>query len=132
MPDVKDFKLPKPLKRKWLAALRGRKYKQGKGTLFDEGDNTFCCLGVLGSVCGLSNLAMKEKAFLEDGLEYDIGIEIPKVIQQTFAVFNDGTGNDAETEVDIRDYLKSKKSMVRMSPKRKSFGEIANWIEKNS
>lgn len=38
--------MDKELKAKWLAALRGGKYKQGKGFL-RTGDDCFCCLGVL-------------------------------------------------------------------------------------
>lgn len=49
------------LKAKWLAALRSRKFKQGKGSLHqrefsetsDKIDERFCCLGVLCKVAGL-------------------------------------------------------------------------------
>jgi hypothetical protein len=33
--------------KKWVAALRSGKYKQGKGVLHDQDKNTYCCLGVL-------------------------------------------------------------------------------------
>ena len=39
------IEMPMKLLDKWLKALRSGKYKQGKGTLEDEGK--FCCLGVL-------------------------------------------------------------------------------------
>jgi hypothetical protein len=39
-------KMNKDVKKKWLAALRSGKFKQGKGMLRTE-NNEFCCLGVL-------------------------------------------------------------------------------------
>ena len=36
----------KTIKKRWLAALRGEKYKQGKRAL-QTSDGKFCCLGVL-------------------------------------------------------------------------------------
>lgn len=35
------------IKKQWIDALRSGKYKQGKYHLYDEVDNTYCCLGVL-------------------------------------------------------------------------------------
>jgi hypothetical protein len=35
------------IKAQWLAALRGKEYKQGRNQLHHTDDNTFCCLGVL-------------------------------------------------------------------------------------
>jgi hypothetical protein len=35
------------LKAKWIEALRSGRYEQGVGSLFDSGDKTYCCLGVL-------------------------------------------------------------------------------------
>lgn len=40
------LKLPKTFKRKWIAALRSGKFKQGHGRLFDHKENSYCCLGV--------------------------------------------------------------------------------------
>jgi hypothetical protein len=39
--------MPKETKDKWLAALRSGEYKQGKGSLFVEHENSYCCMGVL-------------------------------------------------------------------------------------
>lgn len=36
----------KTIVKRWVAALRSGKYKQGRGSLHDR-DNKFCCLGVL-------------------------------------------------------------------------------------
>lgn len=46
------FKLPKKVKKKWVAALRSGKYEQGKRKLFipairwDGNKDLYCCLGV--------------------------------------------------------------------------------------
>jgi hypothetical protein len=39
-------KLPKAFKRKWVAALRSGKFKQGHNTLYSSRDDAYCCLGV--------------------------------------------------------------------------------------
>ena len=35
------------VKEKWLKALRGGEFKQGRERLCDLDDNSYCCLGVL-------------------------------------------------------------------------------------
>jgi hypothetical protein len=40
------IRMPKPILRKWLKALRSGKYKQGRNQLMNERGG-FCCLGVL-------------------------------------------------------------------------------------
>ncbi len=44
---TKTIFMPRHIHEKWDAALRSGEYKQGKGMLFCEEDNAFCCLGVL-------------------------------------------------------------------------------------
>lgn len=39
--------MEKEWKERWVIALRSDKFKQGSGCLYDEHNNTFCCLGVL-------------------------------------------------------------------------------------
>lgn len=43
---IKDVRLPKRFKEKWVKALRSGNYKQGKESLYTEHTNSFCCLGV--------------------------------------------------------------------------------------
>lgn len=43
---IEDVRLPKKFKEKWVKALRSGKYKQGGGQLYNELDNSYCCLGV--------------------------------------------------------------------------------------
>lgn len=35
---------------KWINALRSGKYKQGDGELYNDKQNTYCCLGVLDTI----------------------------------------------------------------------------------
>jgi len=42
--------LTKKLKEKWIKALRGGEYEQGKMDLHNLSDNTYCCLGVLAEI----------------------------------------------------------------------------------
>lgn len=37
-------KLPKVFKKKWVAALRSGKYKQGLSSLYNNDSDTYCCL----------------------------------------------------------------------------------------
>lgn len=53
------------VKAKWLKALRGRKYKQGRFSL-NNGDGTFCCLGVLCDIVGAE--WRDESAYLGDAM----------------------------------------------------------------
>ena len=43
---LQEMKLKADIKDRWVNALRGGNYKQGKGCLLDEYGN-YCCLGVL-------------------------------------------------------------------------------------
>lgn len=52
------------LKTKWVAALRSGNYKQGKGVLYSKYQNTFCCLGVLGNIMGISKEYLHGKGLL--------------------------------------------------------------------
>lgn len=44
--------MDKNLKAKWIKALRGGGYEQGDSMLYDSGNDSFCCLGVLCRVAG--------------------------------------------------------------------------------
>lgn len=56
------IRMPKPLLRKWLKALRGapmfngKPFKQGKNKLFNPATKEFCCLGVLEYVASGGNV----------------------------------------------------------------------------
>ena len=53
--ENKTILMPQETWKKWDAALRSGKYKQGTRLLYNKLDNSYCCLGVLLKVCGASN-----------------------------------------------------------------------------
>ena len=102
-------KLPVGFKRKWIKALRSGKYRQGRKTLYTKGSHRgrprYCCLGVAGRICGLSNEDMRRKGFV-----YNCGV-IPDLI----------TGDDGIATV-----------LSGMNDRHeKSFSKIADWIQEN-
>lgn len=91
---MKEFKLAKSKKNKWVKALRSGKYKQGHGelkttTAYDKilRDNVkleqpqFCCLGVARDL----RLTIQAK----DGVEFVSCSFLPQEIQDTLAKMND-------------------------------------------
>jgi hypothetical protein len=50
------------LKAKWVKALRSGEYEQAHRALYNGAG--FCCLGVLGVVCGVPLMRLEENAFL--------------------------------------------------------------------
>ncbi len=102
-------KLPKVLKRKWIAALRSGDYKQTIGTLVEQDGNNgykYCCLGVACKVAW-------SKPLLSD-------------------ILGQGT---IPARVEITPILKKGEAMDRLidlnDTKKWSFKKIATWIEKN-
>lgn len=53
-----ENKLPVEFKAKFLAELRSGKYKQGTQFLYNPVNNSVCCLGVAGLLCGLTKEEM--------------------------------------------------------------------------
>jgi hypothetical protein len=99
------------LKTKWLAALRGGKYKQGRGLLRNK-DNECCCIGVF---CDLvAPNGWKEGVVFGEGFKHNGQAHIPK---ETF----------------LKKFgLHNSKALIFMNDfKRLSFAEIADWIEQN-
>jgi hypothetical protein len=58
-------KLPKAFKKKWVNALRSGNFQQGAGNLYDSDDNTYCCLGVAGAICGIPKAKLNGVGFLD-------------------------------------------------------------------
>lgn len=69
----KPFKLPKEFAEKWLKALRSGEYAQGQNKLCNS-DSEYCCLGVAGAICGLSEEYMNDK----DNTDYFYSDEVPE------------------------------------------------------
>ncbi len=100
----------KVIKKTWLKALRSGKYKQGKGQLRED-ETHFCCLGVLGDLLGIKwgKLYALGQAEHLGALpkHYSCGISCDQ--QEKLGRLNDGGWGD----------------------KRKSFSQIADYIEAN-
>ena len=107
---VKDVKLPKAFKIKWLKALRSGDYLQS--THFLQTDAGYCCLGV---ACRIEHPKMKLKGL--------------KVIKGSkFHVPNILKGDDADS---LNSYNIIVDKLASMNDAGKSFKQIANYIEKN-
>jgi len=114
---MKDEKLPKVFKRKWVKALRSGEYKQSREVLYNSLEKGYCCLGVAGVVCGLSN--------------YSIGGD--KGQFNTFS-FTDNTLKKYKNQglpsllIDTRVTTK----LIELNDEEEyTFDEIADFIEKN-
>lgn len=110
-------KLPKVFKRKWLAALRGGKFKQGKGYLYIAHEELFCCLGVAARVAGVP----KEKIDLANFLDEDEGVSCKHVP----ALLCGDTCNEVVNKLSM---MNDGSSPYK---RKQSFKQIANYIENN-
>lgn len=116
----------KELKSKWVAELRSGNYKQGIGSLcdsshgdFGDGTTTYCCLGVLGVVCGVKPERMFHDSTLDDIQRSDL-----------LGPWDDGESMyfDAaqpETQTTLQ------RKLAAMNDNECTFAEIADWIESN-
>lgn len=117
-------KLPVEFKNKWINNLRSGKFKQITGQLYvPEMYNTgilgHCCLGVGGCILGYNNDLMA-RSMLLTALS-DIPQDIKKVME-TLTNFKDNDGQYITIEVHL----------VLMNDQfKKTFPEIADWIEEN-
>lgn len=59
----KQYRLPKAFAEKWLAALRSGNYKQTSACLYAPNQDAFCCLGVVGNLCGIPNSGRSGKSY---------------------------------------------------------------------
>lgn len=101
------------IKASWLEALRSGRYQQGQGQL--RWENSFCCLGVLCDIvdpdlwiqCGpsFSYLTQTDTDFLPEAVMTEA--DLPRLIMLDLSRMND-------SDID-----------------RRSFAEIADWIEGN-
>ncbi len=106
-------KLPPSFKKKWVAALRSGKYKQGTGQLktVKVKSTKWCCLGV---ACDISGLKVEQQSYIKGIKGSSI---IPRAIRGSEGLpvylswLNDG--------------------YIQKDVKKKTFRSIATWIEKN-
>lgn len=103
-------KLPEDFKKKWVEALRSGKYKQGQYNLYDAG--RFCCLGIAGLLNGLTCEQMQGKSSLAQDIYKQVTpVPLDDDTLNSLTIMNDGSGPE--------------------SNQRKSFSEIADYIEQN-
>ena len=106
-------------KRKWLAALRSGKYKQGCGSLRDGISNpSFCCLGVYADVVGakwdnaafpmIGKTAIGDDTFLKSKVT-----GLSRRIQGILSEMNDVYGKDFRT---IARYIEDHVKPIRRKP----------------
>lgn len=97
------------IKQKWINALRSGEFKQGIRFLFEKSSDTYCCLGVLGRVCGYNdedlNAAYLHNFKNNSGYPKEFLIGEDSDFRGTLIAMNDRSGN--------------------------SFSEIADYIEQN-
>lgn len=98
------------LKKKWVAALRSRRYKQGRKFLRSK-SNEFCCLGVLADVCGT-------------GWTFSENFDSYKTCDGDIFLFN----NNVLNKIGLTD--KNQVQLAGMNDGNYSFAQIADFIEK--
>lgn len=108
-----NIKLPEDFKAKWVAALRSGEYKQGRLRLHNA-DNTYCCLGVAATICGVDMNIYGSHASIAERAE-----------QQVY-------GSPLNVPVELSDNRMLQKRLWSMNDmENKSFLEIADYIEQN-
>lgn len=100
-------KMDQRIKKLWVEALRGGKWKQGLGQLraSTERASYYCCLGVLCEIAGVEYSSDAE--FIPE----DSPVQLDEVVQKYLACMNDGS--------------------VEYKLLSHSFPQIADWIEEN-
>jgi hypothetical protein len=68
-------------KKKWVAALRSDKYKQGIGELW-TGGKSYCCLGVLCRVAGMTNTQIEKLKVMDEGEEISNYLLTPDLLKK--------------------------------------------------
>ncbi len=104
--------MKRELRQQWIDALRSGKFQQGRAVLFR--DNAYCCIGVLGSVCGVSNDKLYE--FRGNLSSNGTNGALAPIDELSFA--------EARTLADLNDGINDEKRCY-------TFAEIADYIEAN-
>lgn len=104
-------KLTRELKSKWVKALESGDYRQGTGALYDETVGTYCCLGVLGEVCGVKG--NPDDTFLQDGRKRSRVCGLSMKVQLELASMNDGMNGSQKTFAEIAAYIRKNVKAVK-------------------
>mgnify|MGYP006898466107 CR=1 FL=1 len=108
--------MDKKLKKRWVAALRSGNYRQARESLIDRSGSRarYCCLGVLCRVSGAEFSLYSGCAEFPSGNLTNTGTLGPDILDEV-GLYE----TDAEVLMEMNDTEK------------KSFKEIADYIEKN-
>jgi hypothetical protein len=116
--------MDKDFKEKWIEALRGDEYAQGRCALNE--DNNFCCLGVLADIY-INEIGGEWKISSFSGLKTPIFIINGEKVE-SFHVGN--LSEELRVELDLSQ--KQISTLIELNDYKKcSFEEIADYIEKN-
>lgn len=112
------MKFTQEIKEKWLTALRSGEYKQTTQTLYDPKNDSYCCMGVLGVICGMdkNELAQKDMFYVPNYRKDDRTIDsdlIPDIMKYRTM----GAGIPTKP--------------VTLNDEGSPFSEIADYIEQN-
>ncbi len=112
-------KLPKAFKNKWLKALRSGDYPKGVSHLKakENGIYTYCCLGVVGELCGVKGLTKPEDCEMLDFTRNSNmrgKTKVPLILQ--------GSSADGEC-IAVQ--------LATLNDKSDTFEPVIKWIEKN-
>jgi hypothetical protein len=133
-------KLPAAFKRRWVEKLRSGKFKQGGGYL-RGGDETHCCLGIAtyclpGGRKQWTDKAVAYEQWTEKAVAYEwrgADTAIAWAMNES-----DPTERRIQEALDFQaegtstvEHLLQKMNDGNATGKRKSFRQIADWIEKN-
>lgn len=124
------------VKKKWIEALRSRKYKQGHQMLkqVNNGEEKYCCLGVLCDIVGIKG------SFVSDHTEYHTGYYIFDKSEEMLSssILNKVGLDDTAAKClaglnDGEATFSSEKSFFRSKATTKQkFYQIANFLEKHT
>lgn len=111
---TEGYKMDPELKSKWVEALRSGEYRQGRKSHLKDEFGGYCCIGVLGKISGISDDDMiKSYSILEN---HD---------PEKYVEYCDSQGEELDAT------LWGMNDGVAPLNRRKSFVEIADWIEEN-
>jgi len=111
---LKDYRLPKMFKNKWIKALKSGKYKQGEDYLLCNYNSKeeYCCLGVACAIVKINKSILYDRELPQD-LQNNDSKALPSLLR----------GLD-----DISQTINDKLS--RLNDKGKSFNYIASYIKR--
>ena len=115
---TKKIKFTKTIKNKWIKALRSGEYEQNTSGYL-KNDVGYCCLGVLGELCGVNLNSFGQTGWLKDS----ISCKTPTKFVGNFNLINEPSElKDKNTHISQK--------LAYFNDRGESFNWIANYIEK--